>query len=140
MAKTRVVLDTNILVSALVYGGNPRKILRLVIKKRISGIVSLFILWELNEILTKKFAFNSAMLKLAETKIKKKFALVNPSQSVNVLIDDPDNRILEAALEGGCQYIVTGDKELLRLKVLRDIKIITASEFLKVWEQSKFTN
>ncbi|HEX8932007.1 MAG TPA: putative toxin-antitoxin system toxin component, PIN family [Patescibacteria group bacterium] len=48
--------------------------------------------------------------------------------------DIDDNRVLEAAVEGKCQYIITGDADLLDLKIFQSIKIITAEDFLKEQE------
>jgi len=50
--------------------------------------------------------------------------------------DPDDNMVLECAIEGKAQYIVTGDKDLLVLKTFRDIQIVSASEFLKVSTKS----
>lgn len=50
---------------------------------------------------------------------------------MNVTKDKDDNRVLEAAVEGGCQFVITGDKELLELKKYKKIQILTAEEFLE---------
>ena len=63
--------------------------------------------------------------------IKKSFKIVRPKETINVLKDTEDNRVLEAAIEGNCDYIITGDKEVLNLGSFRGIKIITAEKFLK---------
>lgn len=128
--QVRAVLDTNILVSAFLYGGKPQQVVELIIDKHIKGIISRFILSELLEVLRKKFGFDSQRLKFAETKTKNPFRMVHPIISVNLVKDTGDNRVLEAALEGNCEFIITGDKELLKLKSFRGIKILTASEFL----------
>ncbi|MBI2356038.1 MAG: putative toxin-antitoxin system toxin component, PIN family [Candidatus Doudnabacteria bacterium] len=126
----KVVIDTNVLVSAIVYGGNPRKILSQLSAREISAVTSAILLAELTDVLAKKFNFNRDDILLIERQIKRHFILVYPQKTVDVLPDNnPDNRVLEVASEGDCDYIITGDKELLRLKFWNSIEILTASEF-----------
>lgn len=130
--KSSVVLDTNILVSALVFGGNPEEILKLALTKKISAVTSLFLLAELTEILSKKFSFDEKKTLLVVRKIKNTFQVVYPKKEITVLKDNnPDNRVLEAAFEGDCSHIITGDKELLALKKFKNIKILNAKDFLE---------
>ena len=128
---TRVVLDTNVLVSAIIYGGKPKEILSLVFDKTLTAITSPVLLAELVDVLGKKFAMRSNDVLLVEQEIKKHFVLVYPKQTIDVLENDPpDNRVLEAAVEGICGFIVTGDKELLGLKFFMNTKITTPDQFL----------
>ncbi len=127
----KVLLDTNILVSAVIYGGTPREILSLVLDKQIIGVTSLVLLAELVDVLRKKFKLTSGDILLIEKEIKKNFILVYPTQTVDILPNNnPDNRVLEAAVAGNCHYIITGDRELLGLKVFQGVNIVTATEFL----------
>ncbi len=64
------------------------------------------------------------------------FVLVYPKDTVIIVSDDPDNRILEAAVEGKCDFIVTGDKMLLKLGIYKGIKIVTAADFA-AWTKPK---
>jgi len=132
MEKAIAVLDTNILVSAIVFGGRPRTIFQSVIQNQITGVTSPFLLAELNEVLTKKFKFSRSKIRLIETKIKKKFRIINPGITIDILGNNPDNHVLETAIAGNCQYIITGDRELLDLKFFKGIVIITATEFLAI--------
>lgn len=129
----RVVLDTNIIISALVFGGKPEQIYNLVLEKQILVITSPILLAELTEILIKKFKFNAIKMKQLERIIKKHFKLVYPDKIINVVADEDDNRVLEAAIEGKCGYIVTGDKKLLDLGSFKKIEIITADQFLHLF-------
>ena len=52
-------------------------------------------------------------------------------KTINAVRDDDDNRVLEAAVEGKCEYVVTGDEDLLSLQNYGGIKIITPAEFLR---------
>jgi len=131
-APIKVVLDTNVLVSSLIFGGKPQQIENLILEKRVVGITSLTLLAELIDVLTKRFRFNEFRLKQTEKKIKKNFTIVLPTSTIKIVKDDSDNRVLEAALEGNCYCIVTGDKELLNLGKFRGIRIVSPSEFLEL--------
>lgn len=127
--EVKIVLDTNILISALGFGGNPRKILGLVLEKRCKAFSSPVLLAELEDVITKKFPKLSHNMERINKQLRKSLKLVKPKTSIHILRDEDDNRVLEAALEGKCDYIITGDKELLRLKVFKSIKILTPNEF-----------
>ena len=128
----KVVIDTNILVSALIYGGKPQQIVDLVFDKRIFAVTSPILLAELTETLIKKFKFDSIRIKQLEKITRKNLQVVHPNKTIQILIDEDDNRVLEAADEGNCDYIVTGDNDLLILGKYKNIKIVTADEFLSI--------
>lgn len=128
----KVLLDTNVIISALVFGGKPREILMRVQRFEMDAIISPQLLSELSEILVKKFGFSKEKVQLTEDLIKKCFKQVYPSLEFDVVKDKDDNRVLEAAVEGNCNIIITGDKELLELEQFRDIKIMTPEEFLQI--------
>lgn len=134
MAKNpvRVILDTNIIISALLFGGKPREILSIVEDEaNINAITSSILKAELAEVLTQKFNFSKDKLQDTEEYISDNFELVNPSQAIEILKDKDDNRVLEAAVEGKCQYIITGDRQLLSLGLFKNIKILTSDQFIK---------
>lgn len=124
------LLDTNILISALVYGGKPEQIVKLILEKKVKGITSLTLLVELLDTLTQKFHFEPQKIQQIERLMKKSFHFVYPKRALHIVKDEDDNHVLEAAVEGNCKYIVTGDKQLLELRLFRGIKIITADQFL----------
>lgn len=126
----RVVLDTNILVSAILFGGKPEQILYYVIEKKIQAIISSVLLSELKEVFSKKFPLKEPNIELTIRNIEKTFKMVQPKSNIEIVRDEDDNRVLEAALEGKCDYIVTGDKDLLNLKTFKNIKIVTPDAFL----------
>lgn len=128
----RVVLDTNILISALVFGGKPEKVYNLVLEKEIESVTSLPLIAELIDTLIKKFHFEQYRIEQLKEIINDHFLVTYPTQSLELLQDIDDNRVLEAAIEGKCNFIVTGDKELLDLKIFRKIKIVTADQFLTI--------
>lgn len=127
----KVVIDTNIIISGIGFGGKPRKILQLILDNKIKAVTSPILLAELEDVITKKFPKLSANFKLINKKLRQKFAIVRPINTIDILRADPDdNRVLEASVQGNCRYIVTGDKELLQLKTFQNIQIVTADEFL----------
>lgn len=130
-----VILDTNILISALGFGGKPREVLQLALDNQIKAFISPILLAEFEDVVTKKFPILSQNLERINKRIRKKFKIVKPKASLNILSDDDDNRVLEAAVEGKCKYIITGDKELLDLENFRDIKIVTAGQFLNILKE-----
>lgn len=126
----RVVLDTNILTSALVYGGKPEKILRLALEKRIQVVISPILQAELADIIAKKFPLSLEDMYLLKHEMQKSFVIVQPRANLAISRDEDDNRVLEAAVEGECDFIVTGDQDLLELKQYKRIKIVTPLAFL----------
>lgn len=132
--KPKVVVDTNVFVSGLTFTGKPREVLDLVWRGDIEAYISSFILGELEEILKKDFHWNKDQIVYTIEKIKKKTILVLPKNKVSVIKEkDSDNRILECAIEGKVQCIISGDKKhLLPLKEYQGIKILSPAEFLKI--------
>ena len=132
MDKVKVTLDTNIIISAIGFGGLPRNILELILVDKIKAVTSNILLAELEDVITKKFPNLAFEFELLNKKIRKNFQIVKPKEHLKVVRDEDDNKVLEAAIEGKCQYIVTGDKDLLELDSFRGIKILTPEQFLKI--------
>ncbi|MFQ6072670.1 MAG: putative toxin-antitoxin system toxin component, PIN family [Methanosarcinales archaeon] len=133
----RVVLDTNIKVSAIGWKGNPRKILQLGIDGKITLLESLETLNELQEVLYRdKFDFIPSDKKLSILRILVELSeIIKPEIKLEVIKDDPDdNKFLECAIAGNANYLISGDKHLLKLKYFRGIKILSAKEFLDLIE------
>lgn len=126
----RVVIDTNIIISALVFGGEPEKLIEKIIQENIKVFTSVQLIAELVDVLRKKFVFSEDKIKILENEIIDKFEIVYPQIEITVCRDNADNRVLEAGIEGKCNFIITGDKDLLVLKKYKNIKIMSATEFL----------
>jgi putative PIN family toxin of toxin-antitoxin system len=134
-SKPKVVIDTNVFVSGLTFKGKPREVLDLIWKGDIEACISFFILKELEETLKKDFSWDRDQIKHTIEKIKAKTILVQPKEKVSVIKEnDDDNRILECAIEGRVQYLISGDrKHLLPLKEYQQTKILSPAEFLKLF-------
>ena len=121
----RVVLDTNVLIAAALKGGLADQILRLATSRQLSLIISQEILEELSEKLLSKFTWKDREVSLYIETLKEISEIVSPSKKLDVISKDPDdNKILEAALEGRAELIVSIDQDLLKLKKYKDIGII----------------
>ena len=131
----KVVLDTNVLVSGLNFGGSkPAEILDQVVFGYIHNCVSSHIINEARMILVRKFNWAEQEAEAASFWLKTFSELVNPDFRLAVITqDDPDNRILECALKAKAEYIITGDHHLLNLQIYQDIKIVNPATFLKIF-------
>ena len=130
----RVTADTNILVSGLVYRrGKAYDLLRMALDGTINLTVSQHILDEMADVLARKFYATPEEIAEATLIVRDAARVVTPAVQLDVIREDPaDNRILECAVAAGSDYIVTGDKDLLRLGTYDSIKILTVSDFLNV--------
>ena len=128
----KVVFDTNILVSALVFpGGRADIALRRIIEERDRLLLSKPILDELLGILASKFSRDAEELAHVAVFLSELSIVVKPRRKLAILADDPDNRILECAVTGGADAIVTGDKVLLGLKAFRKVKLLSLRAYLE---------
>lgn len=128
----RVVADTNVLVSALLFGGPPEQIVLAGLRGEIQLLTSIPLLKELERVLKVKFKLNLHLVRNIIEEIKEVAELVEVSSHINVIsYPDDDNRVLECAVDGKAEFIVTGDtKHILPLKEFRGTKILSPSEFL----------
>ena len=127
----RAVFDTNVLVAAFATEGICSKILTRGRKKQFYLIACPIILQEFERVLIKKF---SATINEARSALKivseAMHSIVLPSQSEQSVCRDPDDdAILACALEARADYLVTGDVDLLELKVFKEIRIVTPRDF-----------
>lgn len=130
-ALMRVVLDTNVLVSAVVFGGVPGEIVEMAASRELTLVLSPALVDELRRVLRDKFTFSEDALYLTETLLRQAGILIEPSQSLGVITEDPhDNRVLEAAVYGGADAIVSGDRHLLVLKEFQGVPIMSPRQFL----------
>jgi len=130
--EVKVVLDTNIYISAILFGRKPEEIRKLSQEGKIELLVSEAIIAEVAEVLRKKFDWESWQISQVIDEIRETAILVIPRQTLSVIKkDEDDNRILECAVEGKAHYIISGDKRhLLPLKEYQGINILSPAEFL----------
>jgi len=127
----KIVLDTNIFVSALVFpGGRADEALRRVLEGRDHLILSKAIINELLEVLSRKFERDKEALSRTAIFLSEISELVHPRRKLAVLKDEPDNRILECAISGKAELVVTGDRTMLNLVKYNEIKLVSLKEYL----------
>ncbi len=129
-----VTLDTNVIVSGLYGAGNPRWILAAAETGRIRVKISAAILEEVADVLQRpRFGWTAQEASAATEWLTEIAHVVEPKQTVDVVNSDPDdNHILACALEGKCDYVITGDKHLLDIGKFASAKIITPAEFTRL--------
>ena len=141
MIKPSVVLDTNIYLSAIIFGGVPRKILELVFQEKIILYTSPEILLEIAIKLKDKFNWSDEKVKKTIKSIANIAILVRPKVKLDIIKKDPsDNKILEAAVSSKSEFIISGDKHLLDIQQFKNIKIIKARKFLDLLSITKDTS
>jgi len=132
----KVVIDTNIWISYLLGSllqGMDEKIL----SKEIKVVVSEEMLKELSEVASRPKFKNI----LTVRRIKELFSLldsyaivVSPSQKVNACRDEKDNFLLEIALEGKADYLITGDEDFFVLDPFHNTKIVKPKDFEGIFQ------
>ncbi|MPZ98351.1 MAG: putative toxin-antitoxin system toxin component, PIN family [Dehalococcoidia bacterium] len=130
----RLVLDTNVLVSALVTpGGSPFRVYARCLEPDIVLLTSAPLIAELRGVMSQKFAWPSEEIDEAIAELLLASEVVEPAEAVRDVPDDPDDdRVLEAALAGEAELIVSGDRHLLRLDEWQRIPILRPREALDV--------
>ncbi|MBO7441596.1 MAG: putative toxin-antitoxin system toxin component, PIN family [Bacteroidales bacterium] len=136
----RIVIDTNVLISGIIFGGKPSKIIELLFGKKISVFASPEMVDEYKRIygeLGERYA------KRTHNELNEIINSMNilPSHShIEACRDPDDNKFIECAIDNRCIYIVSGDKDLLVLEQYEDIGILTVSEFLEQYEKKRHKN
>ena len=135
----RVAVDSNVLISALHFGGPPEELLTLANEGGIDLFVSPFILSETARVLREKLGWTNQAVRDALTLIAEVATVVEPTIALNAVADDEsDNRILECAVHARADFLVTGDKRhLLPLGTYQGIRIATPRECLIALEEDR---
>ena len=127
----KAVFDTNIFVSALaIPGGQAERAIDLVIDARVNLCISKEIIHEVLGVLAQKFSKGPEELARTAVFLSELAELVVPRKRLAVLDDEPDNRILECAVTGHADIIVTGDRAMLDLRKYQEIRILSLRQFL----------
>ncbi|MBD5466291.1 MAG: putative toxin-antitoxin system toxin component, PIN family [Lachnospiraceae bacterium] len=126
----RIVIDTNVLISGVFFGGFPRKILSSVVSRKLTACATAKIVNEYEEIVQemidrKQGHINSNIL----TPLIKAMEIIEPITHVEICRDPDDNKFLECAKDSHALYIVSGDKDLLVIGEYENIQIVTAKDF-----------
>jgi uncharacterized protein len=125
----RIVIDTNVLISSFIGRGTSHKVLEHCVRNH-NAVTSQFILDELREKLTGKFKYTSEVADEGIALLKSRMKVVTPvALSAPICRDADDDNVLATAVAGQCELIITGDKDLLVLEQMNDIKIVNPATF-----------
>ena len=126
----KIVIDTNVLISGVFFGGFPRKILSAVVSQKITACATAEIINEYEEIVQeminrKQGHINRAIL----SPLIQAMEIIEPVTHIGICRDPDDNKFLECAKDSHALYIVSGDKDLLVIEQFGNIQIVTAKDF-----------
>ena len=134
----RIVIDTNVVASAVFFGGRPAELLRMVIRRELAAVATAEIVDEyqstVNYLLDK---YDGKGLRISMVPIFSALEIIPASSRVEICRDPDDDKFISCAIDGHCRHVVSGDKDLLSLKRYGDIKIITVAEFLELFPERK---
>ncbi len=133
----RIVLDTNILVSGLLYSGKPRRLIDLAMHGKIEIVSSVEMIEELRDVLSReKFGLEKEeQAKMVDFVVRLSHITILKSK-FKVIKDDPDDDVvINTAYDGEAEYIVSGDRAVSELKHFGKIRVVKASDMLKLIEE-----
>jgi uncharacterized protein len=133
----RVTADTNIIISALNFSGPPARILDMAEAGEIHLAISDDILSEVKRVLQRpKFGWTGNQVDEAIKGLLAFAEYIEPKDRVDLIKDDPtDNRIVECAVSSGSDYLVSGDKHLLKVGNYKGFRIVSPAEFVDIQAQ-----
>ena len=133
----KLVVDTNVLISALLWQGAPHELLRLIEAGTFTLCITPVLLEELGDVLSRpKFSTRIKERKTSSEDLLAgiiDIAELHPDRAIEPIVknDPEDDKFLSCALVSGAKYIITGDPHLLKLKDCSDISILTPRQFLR---------
>lgn len=129
----RVVLDTNVIISALLFDGLPEHLVLSTLLGSNQLVLSQYIITETTHVLESKFSVKPTSQDLLQ-QILGEAKVIYFQPFLNILTDEPDNRVLETAVKGDARYLVTGDKLLLELQKYKAVQIVGVRKYLEIIE------
>lgn len=127
----RAVLDTNVLISSLFFGGNPRRVIDMAIIGRFQAVSSIPLVAELEIVLAVDFQLPSERVEEAVRDVMSFAQIVAELPQFHAEVRDlKDVKVLACASAGEADCIVTGDRDLLALKKWGGVAILTPAQFL----------
>lgn len=131
----KVVVDTNVFISGILFGGNPQAIIEAWINKKYIFCLSPKLKVEIINKLQEKFSISASRIQNIEEALNVKTEKYIPKRKLFICKDVADNFLLELALESQANYLISGDKLVLELKQYDKTKIISPKDFLKLLER-----
>jgi len=133
--------DTNVFISGTFWRGLPRRAIHLAKRGKVEVVTCESLLAELRDVLTmpdKPFRLSTREADKVINNVHSYVRLVTPTRKVDVCRDPDDNLVIECALAGGAQYIVTGDPDLKVLRCFEEIEIVDVRTFISLVEKRSF--
>lgn len=126
----KIVIDTNVLISGVFFGGFPRKILSSVVGQEITACATAEIINEYEEIVQEMIDKKQGHIDITIlTPLIKAMEIIVPTTYVKICRDPDDDKFLGCAKDSHALYIVSGDKDLLTIKEYGNVQIVTAKVF-----------
>ena len=133
----RIVIDTNIVASAIFFDGRPRQLLELLLQRELSAYVCRDIVEEYQETIEYlKRKYPNKPITVPLTQIIAACNMVEPTSVVKACRDPDDDKFIACALDSRSLYIVSGDKDLLAVRQYQDVRVVTVAEFFSdIWNK-----
>lgn len=127
----RIVIDTNVIASAIYFGGKPYQLLRYIMEGCVDVVASKEIVDEYEEIILRlQQKYPTITTKIPLHDILTKFEIIRVNSDIHVSRDPDDDKFISCAVDGKCLYIVSGDNDLLTIGNYEGIEILTVAAFL----------
>ena len=133
----RIVVDTNVLISGIFFGGFPRRILTAIINKQLTACATTEIINEYEEIVEEMIDRKQGHLnRTILAPLIQTMEIIEPVSHIEVCRDPDDDKFLECAKDSHALYVVSGDKDLLFIEKYENIQIVTAKDFCEKYLQA----
>ncbi len=127
----RIVIDTNVIASAVFFGGRPYQLLRYIMENHVEVVASKEIVDEYEEIILRlQQKYSAITTKIPFHDILAKLEIIRVSSDIHVSRDPDDDKFISCAVDGKCLYIVSGDSDLVSIGKYEGIEILTVADFL----------
>jgi putative PIN family toxin of toxin-antitoxin system len=129
-----VVIDTNVVLSAILFGGKPKQVLEMALSGSIQLVISESLVIELQGVLQRpKFELSAQLVQTIVSEYASIACWIEPSEHFKVVVDDPsDNFFIDCAVAAKADYLITGDRHLLNLGTFKTIKIVSVETFIDI--------
>ena len=127
----RIVIDTNVIASAVFFEGRPYQLLRYIMEDYVEVVASKEIVDEYEEIILRlQQKYPAITTKIPLHDILAKLEIIRVCSDIHVSRDPDDDKFISCAVDGKCLYIVSGDSDLLSIGKYEGIEILTVADFL----------
>jgi putative PIN family toxin of toxin-antitoxin system len=133
----KIVIDTNVIASAMFFGGRPRELLELLVSHKLDAYATADIITEYQETAEELcLRYPEKTVRLPLTVIISAIKMIKLTTVINICRDPDDDKFIECAIDAKCLYIISGDKDLLSIGNYHQVQIVTVSEFFSRFQSS----